>query len=107
MKQKTDRRSGLEKVHLRGPLNIRRAESGEKFFRQSKQKIARRVDPLRRFFVTNDGKDSADSLCADFLEVPLKCCQKVLWNPKQPSEARMLPRKVLAAGGSLFTQDTT
>jgi hypothetical protein len=45
--------------------------SGEKIFRQSKQKFARRVDPLRRIFVTNDGKDSADSLCGEFLEMPL------------------------------------
>ena len=31
-------------------------------FRQSKQKFARIVDPLRRIFVTNDGKDA--SRCA-------------------------------------------
>ncbi|MBR6781641.1 MAG: hypothetical protein IKM33_00380, partial [Clostridia bacterium] len=39
-------------------------------FRQSKQKAARIVDPIRRIFVTNDGKDSVDSLCEGFLEVP-------------------------------------
>ena len=44
--------------------------SGEKIFRQSKQKFARRVHPLRRNFVTNDGKDSVDSLREEFLEVP-------------------------------------
>ena len=53
------------------PLNILRAVSGEKILRQSKQKIARRAYPLRRIFVTNDGKDSADSPCEGFLEVPL------------------------------------
>ena len=56
---------------LRGSLNILRAASGEKIFRQSKQKFARRVHPLRRIFVTNDGKDSADSSSEEFLEVPL------------------------------------
>ena len=55
----------------RGPLNIRRAESDEKIFRQSKQNSARVVDPTRRDFVTNDGKDSDNSLCVEFLEVPL------------------------------------
>ena len=54
-----------------GPLNIRRAESGEKIFRQSKQNSARVVPPTRRNFVTNDGKDSADSQCDEFLEVPI------------------------------------
>ncbi|MBR6782160.1 MAG: hypothetical protein IKM33_03065, partial [Clostridia bacterium] len=44
--------------------------SDEKIFRQSKQKAARIVDPIRRIFVTNDGKDSVDSLCEGFLEVP-------------------------------------
>ncbi|MBR6782365.1 MAG: hypothetical protein IKM33_04125, partial [Clostridia bacterium] len=46
------------------------AASDEKIFRQSKQKAARIVDPIRRIFVTNDGKDSVDSLCEGFLEVP-------------------------------------
>ena len=59
----------------RGPLNIRRAESDEKIFRQSKQNSARVVDPTRRDFVTisetsSGGKDSDDSLCVEFLEVP-------------------------------------
>ena len=49
---------------------------GEKIFRQTKQKSARRVYPLRRVFVKrpqgrDDGKDSADSPCDEFLEVPL------------------------------------
>ena len=39
-------------------------------FRQSKQKSARIVHPIRRIFVTNDGKDSADSPCDEFLEPP-------------------------------------
>ena len=55
---------------FREPLNIQRAESGEKIFRQTQQKSARRVYPLRRFFVKYDGKDSADSSCDEFLEVP-------------------------------------
>ena len=58
-------------IVLREPLNILRAVSGEKIFRQSKQKFARRVYPLRRIFVTNDGKDSVDSPCGEFLEAPL------------------------------------
>jgi len=57
---------------FRGPLNIQRASSDEKIFRQSKQKTARIVDPIRRFFVTNDGKDSADSMCNEFLEAPVR-----------------------------------
>ena len=55
---------------LWGPLNILRARIGEKIFRQSKQNFARIVNPLRRNFVTNDGKDSVDSMCAEFLEIP-------------------------------------
>ena len=55
---------------FREPLNIQRAESGEKIFRQTQQKSARRVHPLRRFFVKYDGKDSVDSSCDEFLEVP-------------------------------------
>ena len=55
---------------LRASLKTQRAASGEKIFRQSKQKTARIVDPMRRFFVTNDGKDSVDSLCGEFLEMP-------------------------------------
>ena len=39
------------------------------------QKTARIVDPMRRFFVTiseqsSGGKDSVDSLCGEFLEMP-------------------------------------
>ena len=55
---------------FREPLNILRAWIGEKIFRQSKQNFARIVDPLRRNFVTNDEKDSVDSMCVEFLEVP-------------------------------------
>ena len=55
---------------FRGPLNIQRAESGEKIIRQTKQKSARVVDPTRRIFVKYDGKDSVDSPCDEFLEVP-------------------------------------
>ena len=60
---------------FREPLNIQRAESDEKIFRQTKQKSARRVYPLRRVFGEAptpwaSGKDSADSLRDEFLEVP-------------------------------------
>ena len=58
--------------NCRASLITQRAASGEKIFRQSKQKIARIVDPMRRFFVTNDGKDSVDSLCGEFLEMPIR-----------------------------------
>ena len=56
-------------------LNIRRAEACEKIFRQSKQKSARIVDPIRRIFVTisersSGGKDSVKISCDEFLEVP-------------------------------------
>ena len=61
----------LRVSNVRAPLKTHRAASGEKIFRQSKQKAARIVDPIRRIFVTNDGKDSADSLCEGFLEMPL------------------------------------
>ena len=57
-------------IFIRVPLNIQCAVSGEQIFRQSKQKSARIVDPIRRVFVTNDGKDAADSPCDEFLEVP-------------------------------------
>ena len=49
---------------------MQRAESGEKIFRQMQQKSARAVDPTRRIFVKYDGKDSADTSCDEFLEVP-------------------------------------
>ena len=67
-------RSGTNQIW--GPLNIRRAESDEKIFRQSKQNSARVVDPTRRDFVTisetsSGGKNSDDSLCVEFLEVPI------------------------------------
>ena len=55
-----------------GTSKTHRAGSGEKIFRQSKQKTARIVDPMRRFFVTNDGKDSADSPCEGFFRGALK-----------------------------------
>ncbi len=54
-----------------GPLIIPRAAGDEKIFRQSKQKFARIVDPLRRIFVTNDGIASAVTLCAELSEVPI------------------------------------
>ena len=62
-------------VNFRAPLKTYRAASDEKIFCQSKQKIARIVDPIRRFFVTiseqsSGGKDSVDSLCERFLEMP-------------------------------------
>ena len=56
---------------FREPLNIQRAEDGEKIFRQTQQNSARVVDPTRRDFVKYDGKDSADTSCDEFLEVPL------------------------------------
>lgn len=56
----------------RASLNIQRAASGEKIYRQSKQKFARIVAPLRRVFVTNDGKDAADSQCDEFFRGTLK-----------------------------------
>ena len=55
---------------FRGSLNIQRAKSGENIFRQTKQISARVVDPTRRIFVRYDGKDSVDSLCDEFLEIP-------------------------------------
>ena len=61
-------RRGL--VSYWGSLNIQRAKSGEKIFRQTKQISARVVDPTRRIFVKYDGKDSVDSLCDEFLEIP-------------------------------------
>ena len=57
--------------HIRGSLNIQRAKSGEKIFRQTKQISARVVDPTRRIFVKYDGKDSVDSLYDEFLEIPI------------------------------------
>ena len=68
-------------INCRAPLKTHRAASGEKIFRQSKQKSARIVDPMRRIFVTisersSGGKDSADSLCEGFLEVPLNKIEK-------------------------------
>ena len=62
----------LSKINIRGPLNIQRAESGEKIFCQTQQKSARVVDSTRRSFVKYDGKDSVDSPCDEFLEVPIK-----------------------------------
>ena len=35
---------------------------------------------MRRFFVTNDGKDSVDSLCGEFLEMPFT----LLTDPEVP-----------------------
>ena len=39
------------------------------FFRQSKQNFARIVDPMRRIFVTYDGKSTTDSSAVELLEV--------------------------------------
>ena len=64
-------KANLMAIVYRVSLNIRRAEACEKIFRQSKQKSARIVDPIRRIFVTNDGKDSVKISCDEFLEVPL------------------------------------
>ena len=66
-------------IDCRASLITQRAASGENIFRQSKQKTARIVDPMRRFFVTisersSGGKDSVDSLCGEFLEMP--CIQR-------------------------------
>ena len=36
----------------------------------AKQNSARVVSPTRKNFVTNDGKNSVDSSCDEFLEVP-------------------------------------
>ena len=65
-------RGCFRRSDIRASLNIRRAEACEKIFRQSKQKSARIVDPIRRIFVTNDGKDSVKISCDEFLEVPIK-----------------------------------
>ena len=46
------------------------AQMRRQIFRQSKQKFARIVDPLRRIFVTNDGKDA--SRCA-FKAIAANC----------------------------------
>jgi len=39
-------------------------------FRQTKQKSARIVDPMRKNFVTYDGKSTVISSCDEFLEMP-------------------------------------
>ena len=51
------------------PLKTRARRAARDFYRQSKQKYARIVDPMRRIFVTNDGKSTADSSDVEFLEV--------------------------------------
>ncbi len=51
-------------------MGIQRAANGEGFFRQTKQKSARIVVPMRRNFVTHDGKSTVVSLCDEFLEMP-------------------------------------
>ena len=72
VKKNTPRKTArdISSLNYRASLNIRRAEACEKIFRQSKQKSARIVDPIRRIFVTNDGKDSVKISCDEFLEVP-------------------------------------
>ena len=42
----------VSEMMFRGPLHMQRATGDAKIFRQSIQKSARRVDPLRRNFVT-------------------------------------------------------
>ena len=69
-------KANLMAIVYRVSLNIRRAEACEKIFRQSKQKSARIVDPIRRIFVTisersSGGKDSVKISCDEFLEVPI------------------------------------
>ena len=58
--------------YYREPLKILRASDSEKLFRQSKQNFARIVNPLRRNFVTNDGKDAVAPMCVELLEVSYK-----------------------------------
>lgn len=50
-------------------LNTQRAANGEVFFRQTK-KFLRIVVPMRRNFVTYEGKSTVVSLCDEFLEMP-------------------------------------
>ena len=57
--------------YIWGSLNIQRAESGEKVFRQTQQKFARVVASTRRIFVKYHEKDSVNCLCDEFLEVPI------------------------------------
>ena len=91
---------------LRASLNIRRAEACEKIFRQSKQKSARIVDPIRRIFVTNDGKDSVKISCDEFLEVPLNIPRKCRSNsaPHPCGTVTMIPptRPLVITSSSLF-----
>ena len=47
----------------------RKAYEFDSLVAQSKQKYARIVDPMRRIFVTNDEKSTADSSDVEFLEV--------------------------------------
>ena len=49
-------------IFLRQYRTILMVQMRRQIFRQSKQKFARIVNPLRRIFVTNDGKDA--SRCA-------------------------------------------
>ena len=83
--------------YYRASLNIRRAEACEKIFRQSKQKSARIVDPIRRIFVTNDGKDSVKISCDEFLEVPYRIAEMKKnmerWNEWLRRRIRMYIRK--------------
>jgi len=61
---------GRALVIFRASLNTQRAERCEGFFRQTKQKSARIVDPMRKNFVTYDGKSTVISACDEFLEMP-------------------------------------
>ena len=56
-------------------------------FRQSKQKFARIVDPLRRIFVTNDGKDA--SRCA--IKVPTANCAVLPYTSSAAKEVSASP----------------
>jgi len=59
-----------ETIISRASLNTQRAARCEGFFRQTKQKSARIVDPMRKNFVTYDGKSTVISACDEFLEMP-------------------------------------
>ena len=81
----------------------------EKIFCQSKQNFARIVDPLRRNFVTNDEKDSVNSMCAEFLEVPFifTCGELYAQAPSsQPAQLKGVEffsvRKSLCGGRKIF-----
>ena len=53
--------------YLWSPLKTHARRVASKFFRQFKQKYAPIVDHMRRIFVTNDGKSTADSSDVEFI----------------------------------------